>query len=195
MHTIGDFALPADVQRVLELGTKCAMEPARKAPELVGVVRKVARLAPEDECASCVSHGVDILERWTASQTVVPIKRILNFLAEKKLCVLPADKDGGFAVLPHDVFREKASDAILSCFDCRDNVSLKKVKAQARNRCRELGLTRLVNSIENNKKLSLDMFFSVKTHKVERPFRVIVSEKGTWQKSLAVFLQKNLNLL
>lgn len=74
------------------------------------------------------------------------------------------DKAGGFVVKPHDVFREKASDAILSCFDRRDSVSLKKLKGKARGRCRESRITSLVKSIENNKTFSLDMFFSVKTH-------------------------------
>lgn len=80
-------------------------------------------------------------------------------------------------MLPNDVFGKKTSDAILSCFDQPDNVSLKKVKGEAGNRCQELKLTGLVRSIENNEKLSQDMFFPVKTHKVERPFRLIVSEK------------------
>lgn len=52
-----------------------------------------------------------------------------------------------------------------------------------------------MKSTENNNKLSLEMFFSVKTHKVKRPLRVIVSEKGIWQKSLALFLQEKLNML
>ncbi|CAN7984442.1 unnamed protein product, partial [Ixodes hexagonus] len=39
------------------------------------------------------------------------------------------------------------------------------------------------------------LFFSAKTHKVDCPLRVIVSEAGTWQKSVALFLQKRLKLL
>ncbi|XP_049524969.1 uncharacterized protein LOC119456673, partial [Dermacentor silvarum] len=39
------------------------------------------------------------------------------------------------------------------------------------------------------------MFFAAKTHKDDCPFRVIVSESGTWQKCVAEFLQTNLRLL
>lgn len=68
-------------------------------------------------------------------------------------------------------------------------------RAEAKNRCRELELSSLVKSVENNKKLSLDVLLSVKAHKVGWLLRVIVSDKGTWQKSVAFFLQEKLNVL
>ncbi|XP_075539192.1 uncharacterized protein LOC142573847, partial [Dermacentor variabilis] len=37
--------------------------------------------------------------------------------------------------------------------------------------------------------------FSIKTHKPEWPLRIIVSEGGTWQKSVGLFLQRKLKLL
>lgn len=38
-------------------------------------------------------------------------------------------------------------------------------------------------------------FFSSQTHKPSCPLKVIVSERGSWQKALAVYLQAKLNLL
>lgn len=40
----------------------------------------------------------------------------------------------------------------------------------------------------------LKCFFASKTHKLECPFRVIVSEAGTWQKCVADFLQDKLDV-
>ena len=39
------------------------------------------------------------------------------------------------------------------------------------------------------------MFFTAKTHKVDVPFRVIISERDTWQKQVALFLQAKLDIL
>lgn len=39
------------------------------------------------------------------------------------------------------------------------------------------------------------MFFTAKTHKAECPFRVIVTETGSWQHALAGFLQHHLTKL
>ncbi|MDD9361341.1 MAG: reverse transcriptase domain-containing protein, partial [Anaplasma sp.] len=41
----------------------------------------------------------------------------------------------------------------------------------------------------------LEVFFSAKTHKVDVPFRAIVSERGTWQVHLSTFLAKQLSLI
>lgn len=44
-------------------------------------------------------------------------------------------------------------------------------------------------------KISLDLFFSAKTHKEGCPLRVIISERGSWQKLVASFLLESLRLL
>ncbi|CAN7978232.1 unnamed protein product, partial [Ixodes persulcatus] len=72
---------------------------------------------------------------------------------------------------------------------------LQKVKSEAKKLCRRLNLDQLVKRIHAGKQLSLELFFTAKTHKVDCPLRVIVSEAGTWQKPVALFLQKGLNLL
>lgn len=45
------------------------------------------------------------------------------------------------------------------------------------------------------KKLSLEPFFTVKTHKEGSPFRTIVQDRGTWQRKVALFLQTHLDTL
>lgn len=93
------------------------------------------------------------------------------------------------------MFEGRAREAVDSVFTCQDEVSLSKVRSAAKKLCKELNLVSLTKSVENSKGCSLKMFFTAKTHKVDRPLRVIVSEEGTWQKSVARFLQEKLALL
>lgn len=97
--------------------------------------------------------------------------------------------------MPKGMFMSKASEAIESTFVKRDDVALAKNKLEARAMCKRLNLGGLALAIDKSKTLSLNLFFSAKTHKINCPLRVIVSENGTWQKALAVFLQSKLNLL
>ncbi|XP_077551584.1 uncharacterized protein LOC144165360 [Haemaphysalis longicornis] len=57
------------------------------------------------------------------------------------------------------------------------------------------GLTALASSTRKRTEVSLQVFFSAKTHKEGCPFRAIVSEKGTWQRDLGRFLQVSLSKL
>ncbi|KAH9359865.1 hypothetical protein HPB48_003133 [Haemaphysalis longicornis] len=86
-------------------------------------------------------------------------------------------------------------DAILSCCNERNEVTLSKVKFAAVKLCEKLELRQLSKIVGNSKSLSLSMFFAVKTHKPESPLRVIVTEQGTWKKAVGCFLQKYLNEL
>uniref|UniRef100_L7LXN1 Putative tick transposon n=1 Tax=Rhipicephalus pulchellus TaxID=72859 RepID=L7LXN1_RHIPC len=123
------------------------------------------------------------------------LRKVEAYLKDNALAVLPADKEGWFAVLSYKLFNPKASEAVSSVFKSHDNVVISKVKPQAKKLCEKLNLSKLVSGIANSKKVCLEVFFSVKTHKPEKPFRVIVSENGTWQKSVALFLQSKLGLL
>ncbi|XP_077516749.1 uncharacterized protein LOC144127710 [Amblyomma americanum] len=93
------------------------------------------------------------------------------------------------------MYKAKAEEAVYSVFDTRNDVRLECVKSAAKRLCSSMNLDKLVKSIDKAEKVSLDLFFAAKTHKVDCPLRVIVSENGTWQKSLARFLQQNLNSL
>lgn len=123
------------------------------------------------------------------------MKRVASSLVDSSLCVIPADKEGGFAVLPAEDFNAKALEAISATFNCHREVSLAKVKAVAKRMCNRLNLQKLTKAFENSKQDHLQVFFSAKTHKPGVPLRVIVSEIDTWQKPLGVFLQQKLGLL
>lgn len=125
----------------------------------------------------------------------MPIRRVVSFLRERQLSVLPADKEGGFVVLTEGEFGGKALEAITSVFNLRQDVSLNKLKGEGKRLCNRLNLTRLAKSVENSRRGCLQIMFSVKTHKQDWPLRVIVSEHGTWQKSIGLWLQDKLKIL
>lgn len=195
VHSTCDVPLPDSVKRVLRLGPKFAVEPQKSPPELLTLVRQVARRAPESETERCVSEGVHVLSQPRPPRKSLPVNSVVKFFKEQSLSLLTADKEGGFAVLPNSELDSKATSAITSVFNCRNDISLSKVRNDAKKLCNALNLQRLASSIGNCKKLSLDIFFTVKTHKIDWPLRVIVSENGTWQKAVALFLQSKLNLL
>lgn len=94
-----------------------------------------------------------------------------------------------------ETFGEKALTAVESVFSSHDEISLEKVKRVAKTFCQSQNLNQLCSRIERSKNLSLQLFFSAKTHKPECPLRVIISERETWQKSVGVYLQERLKLL
>ncbi|KAH8009896.1 hypothetical protein HPB51_021694 [Rhipicephalus microplus] len=75
------------------------------------------------------------------------------------------------------------------------NVKPSKVKATASKLCEEAGLHKLASSVRAARGVNLSVFFSAKTHKPEVPFRVIVSEQGTWQRLVGRYLQRSLSVL
>lgn len=51
------------------------------------------------------------------------------------------------------------------------------------------------SAMKRSKEMCLSAFFTVKTHKIGNPFRVMVSEVGTWQKCLGSYLLEGLRQL
>ncbi|KAH8039179.1 hypothetical protein HPB51_005355 [Rhipicephalus microplus] len=110
------------------------------------------------------------------------------------LKLLQADKEGGFVLAPTTVYKEKADAAVTENFQVA-NVKPSKVKATASKLCGEAGLQKLASSVRTARGVNLSVFFSAKTHKPEVPFRVIVSEQGTWQRLVGRYLQRSLSVL
>ncbi|KAH7976904.1 hypothetical protein HPB52_021481 [Rhipicephalus sanguineus] len=98
VHKAEDLVLPPDVERVLALGPKFAVEPSPTAPKLLALVRQASRQAPEEEQERFVSEGVDVLVHHRQGNSRIPLKSVEAYLEAKSLTVLPADKEGGCAV-------------------------------------------------------------------------------------------------
>ncbi|KAH9378180.1 hypothetical protein HPB48_015990 [Haemaphysalis longicornis] len=73
-----------------------------------------------------------------------------------------------------------------------DNKWLKLTKKETANLCGRLDLGNLKKSAKESKQLCRSPWFWVKTHKPEKPFRVIIEDKGTWQRHVAKYLQLHL---
>lgn len=116
-------------------------------------------------------------------------------MKKHSLCVLPADKEGSFAIMSLKMYREKACRTVSALFNCHAEVSTKKLKSKAKSLLRKLNLVSVLKNMSDAKEDFLEAFFSAKTHKVGMPFRLIVSENNTWQKCIALYLQKTLKYL
>lgn len=195
IYTEGNVTLPEDISKGLALGPKFAVQPRTSGPELLSLVHKVSGLAPASEMDRCVSSGVDVLLRDQREPRRPIVRRLASYLKTNSYCVLPSDKEGGFAVFPRDLYKVKALEALSSVFHCRENVQINKLKSEAKKLCESMNLSKLVRDVANSKSGTLEVFFSAKTHKEGCPLRAIVSERNTWQKCLAVFLLDKFRLL
>lgn len=75
----------------------------------------------------------------------------LSPFSRSTLTVLPADKEGGFAILTLGLFGSKAHTAVSSVFSSRGDVRIDKVKSEAKKLCKDLNLSRVVGGITNSK--------------------------------------------
>lgn len=100
VHSEGNIHLPDFMQQTLELGPEFAVEPTTTRPELLSLVRNMAKPASEQDFTRCVSEGVDAISRAKVSSSSLPLNRAGMFLQDNSLALLPADKEGGFLVLP-----------------------------------------------------------------------------------------------
>lgn len=105
------------------------------------------------------------------------------------------DKEGGFVIATEEEFSRKGLDAVTKNSRVESAVLPKKVKSGVAKFCEDLSLPDLKKSLQACKNDSLSLFFSVKTHKLEWPFRAIASSKGTWQRLLWRHLEKVLSFL
>ncbi|KAG0434409.1 hypothetical protein HPB47_019129 [Ixodes persulcatus] len=91
-----------------------------------------------------------------------------------------------------ELYDEKSSKAITKNFRQVD-VSLQKIKKKAVEICERLELSNLARRVKGARKLNSDVFFTAKSHKVECPFRTIVTESLSWQKEVSGFLSLHLS--
>ncbi|XP_040079191.1 uncharacterized protein LOC115318693, partial [Ixodes scapularis] len=191
---LGDITIPPDVGKRLEVGPKFCYEPVLSPPELVTLAKKVAYRTVEEDRPRCISECVDNLQLPQKRGPVGPFRPLVEYMVTNGLRVLLSDKEGHFVVLPDGQYNEKARAAIEKNFR-PVQVALKKTRDKAKNLCERLALTQLAARVGKAERLHLEVFFSVKTHKEACPFRAIVTEKGSWQKQVAFYLQKQLSAL
>lgn len=194
---LGEAAVPSAAQGMLGLGPKFCVPPQLDRTELLSLVRSTAARAKDEDSERVIHDGVDCLIRddKKCGPSHRKLDHVVSSLKEAELNLLQSDKEGGFVIATRSVYSEKAQLALSGHFKEVPHVNPAKEKTRAANLCQGLGLSKLASSVKTSKLNTLSVFFSAKTHKQECPFRVIVSERGTWQRLLGGYLQKSLALL
>ncbi|XP_077513206.1 uncharacterized protein LOC144124433 [Amblyomma americanum] len=190
---LGNASVPPKVNNLLVLGPKYCEHPRLDKTQLLSLVRTAARRVRTDEAGRCIKEGVDSLPQEVKKGSTRRLTAAVSALKDAGVKLVQSDKEGGFVV--NDLYKEKAQAAVAANFRQVKTVKSSKVQEQAVQLCERAGLSRLASSVKASKASSLFVFFSAKTHKVSCPFRVIVSDRGTWQREVAVFLQKCLSHL
>ncbi|XP_077502011.1 uncharacterized protein LOC144113013 [Amblyomma americanum] len=192
---LGNASVPLKVNNLLVLGPQYCEHPRLDKTQLLSLVRTAARRVRTDEAGRCIKEGVDSLPQEVKKGSTRRLTAAVSALKDAGVKLVQSDKEGGFVVVVNDLYKEKAQAAVAANFRQVKTVKPSKVQEQAVQLCERAGLSRLASSVKASKASSLFVFFSAKTHKVSFPFRVIVSERGTWQREVAVFLQKCLSHL
>lgn len=175
-YYIGQCDVPQSVDSVLRCRPKYATEPNESPVAMLSLVRNISDKATADNKERCVSEGVDcLLSKCCRNKPRNLVKHTVGYLKEKDLALLASDKEGGFVVMTKGVFHEKAGLAVAKNF-VTSKYSGAELKKKAISRCSELIVSSVRKRISSAKKDSLNVFFSVKTHKIDMPFRAIVTE-------------------
>ncbi|XP_042144719.1 uncharacterized protein LOC121834881, partial [Ixodes scapularis] len=187
---------PDKIVNILKKGPRFATEPLVRPPEMLGLVRQVSQKTNQESRERCVLECAEGLLKGVGRKVRrMNLGAVVSFFNDSRLKLLVSDKEGGFVVAPQGLFLEKAGEAMLKNFRPVSGVDLKKVKARAVQLCSNMGLDSLRKSVSAAKGLSLEAFFTVKTHKELMPLRAIVTQKSSWQVHVSSFLQRHLSSL
>lgn len=145
------------------------------------------------EADRCTLEAVDSLPTRMGKNQGISIGQVTATLRQADQKLLLSDKDGGFVVASSDACDEKALQTVHAHFR-RAEQAPKKIRNDAVKKCEDAGLTRLAASLKKAE-LCLQPFFSAKTHKAGIPFRLMITERGTWQRHIGRFLRTFLALL
>ncbi|KAH8033760.1 hypothetical protein HPB51_015792 [Rhipicephalus microplus] len=107
VHVMKQVNLPDKILDALSLGPKFAVETKRIPEELMTFVRQVSKYATQEAVLRLITEGVDVVARSKVASPKLSVKRVADYLTDNSLCVLPADKEGGFCVLSMGVFVKK----------------------------------------------------------------------------------------
>ncbi|KAH8042438.1 hypothetical protein HPB51_023448 [Rhipicephalus microplus] len=178
LRVLGNGFLPEKVALVLKNGPRFSVVPTVSAYELLALNRGVSRSADEENRERCLLQCADsLLRNRRNDHPELTTGGVVSYFKEHELSLLQTDKEDGFVVMSTSSFQDKASSAIMKNFEST-TVKASKVKSRAVELCKSFNLANLAKSVLECKKTSLEAFFNVKTHKIDMPFRSIVTENG-----------------
>lgn len=127
---------------------------------MMSMVRQISKLAAEEDVSRVISEGVGAVSRSRQKLPKFSLKRVANYLRDNSICVLPADKEGGFCVLSEGNISARAGQAISAVFRRQYTVSLSKVKPNAKKLRTEYILAKMLKNIASSKRDHLDVFLA-----------------------------------
>ncbi|KAM7283723.1 uncharacterized protein ISCGN_000829 [Ixodes scapularis] len=193
---ISKVKLSQATEAFLSQGPKFAPELPVSRVENLAAVHEVASKIPEANRQDFVSAGSRTVRFHGGGSTTGNMARtVIEEFRQADLRLLEADKEGIFVVLDRDQLDQKTSAALCKNFRPLRARPSGSLRSEAKALCDSLNLPSLKSLISLPSQQYLSIFFSAKTHKPDIPLRSIISEKGCWQRPLALFLQKQLSVL
>ncbi|XP_040071560.1 uncharacterized protein LOC120843935 [Ixodes scapularis] len=189
-----DQQLSPGTLEVLSYGPKFSPNlPTSRVDQLTSV-HKVASHIPEQGRSEFLNAAVRSVRYHPPPKAgKFPIRKALEELRQGKLKLLESDKTGVFVVMDQGTYGEKVTNALEKNFDKLKKRPSGSLRAEAKRLCTLMNLPALKKTLSSPAKQYFSVFFTAKTHKEGVPLRSIVSERGCWQKPLALFLQKHLS--
>lgn len=148
---------------------------------------------PEKDLPRFIAEAVDIspvLKVCGASPQ--PVRECVEFAVSNRLHEMTSDEEGCFVIIPDRTFSVKTFDAARKNF-WPIGVKPSKVRERAISLLKTHSLDIFAGSAKQGKGLTLDLFFTAKTHEPDVPFRAIVSERSSRQRIVSGYLQKHLD--
>ncbi|XP_064464986.1 uncharacterized protein LOC135376414 [Ornithodoros turicata] len=193
---LGSHSVPESVTKVLGLGPKFSLQPATSKAEVLGYIRNVARPLPEDAQASCIRQAVGAVKSAALPRSRLrQMKQVVQYSESADVNLVTADKEGGFVVVPRQLYVHKSEEALDKNFRKASADDERKARTKVLDICGSADILQLAKNVKSHKEKFLKVFYTAKTHKDGVPFRAIVSENGTWQKCVSLFLQRHLSEL
>jgi hypothetical protein len=176
----------------LSKGFKHSPEQVFNDQDLMEAAQKVAEVLPANNRTDFKNEFLksEIRRRESTNKRFEPkeseekaIRRVCREIVNKGYRVVQGDKDGMFGVLKESSFQEKKKEALNKNFKkipYRDLQIMAK-KKEVMDLLRDNNHEDLAMNINSQPKNWLVSMFTWKTHKGEKPFRPIISEKECWQ--------------
>lgn len=112
------------------------------------------------------------------------LRPLVDYFVMNNLMVLTSDKEGHFVVMTDHMYAQKTKLALAKSFRVIE-VEAKNLRQRALDFLDDVGLKDVAKKVKEAPKLTLEVFYAVKTHKPQAPLRTIVSERNAWLSSKA----------
>jgi hypothetical protein len=184
----------------LSEGPKSAPEIVPTPEEVVHAIREVAEYVHKDDRVSfiedCYRDSQVNQMNFKSNKVFKEMRQVAEEIDSKGLILCMGDKSGKFAIIKKESYEEKRRRAFEKNFRKVGKMTcgIGNAKKEVLEILRENGMTQLAGRMNTASGNWLSCFTSVKTHKMEWPLRIIITEKDTWLDLVSSFIQTGLSM-